>query len=107
MPGGSSLGTGELTILLVLMRLGDDAYGVTIAREIEEATGRTVALASVYATLDRLKEKGFAESELGEPTAERGGRAKKHFRITSKGVREARAAKHSLVTLWKGLTQLT
>jgi PadR family transcriptional regulator PadR len=107
MSGGSSLGTAELTILLVLMRLGDDAYGVTIAREIEEATGRTVALASVYATLDRLKAKGFAESELGEPTAERGGRAKKHFRITGKGIREARATKQSLVTLWKGLTQLT
>jgi DNA-binding PadR family transcriptional regulator len=107
MAGGSSLGTAELTILLVLMRLGKDAYGVTIAREIEEATGRTVALASVYATLDRLTEKGFAESELGEPTAERGGRAKKHFRTTGKGIREARAAKQSLVKLWKGLPQLT
>jgi PadR family transcriptional regulator PadR len=102
-----SLGTAELTILLALMRLGDEAYGVTIAREIEEATGRTVALASVYATLDRLAEKGFAESELGEPTAERGGRAKKHFRITGKGIREVRAAKQSLVKLWKGLPQLT
>jgi PadR family transcriptional regulator PadR len=107
MAAGSSLGTAELTILLVLLRLGDDAYGVAIGREIEEATGRTVALASVYATLDRLTEKGFAESELGEPTAERGGRAKKHFRITGKGIREVRAAKQSFVKLWKGLPQLT
>ena len=64
-------------ILLALMRLGDDAYGVPIAREIEETSGRAMALASVYATLDRLEEKGFVVSELGEPTAERGGRAKK------------------------------
>jgi PadR family transcriptional regulator, regulatory protein PadR len=106
MAGGSSLGTADLTILLVLMRLGDEAYGVTIAREIEETSGRIVALASVYATLDRLVERGFAASELGEPTAERGGRAKKFFRITGKGVREVRAAKQSFVKLWKDLPQL-
>jgi len=101
-----SLGTNDLMILLVLMRLGDDAYGVTIAREIEDTTRRPVALASVYATLDRLVERGFAVSELGEPTPERGGRAKKFFRITGKGVREVRAAKLSFVKLWKGLPQL-
>ena len=106
MAGGSSLGTADLTILLVLMRLGDEAYGVTIGREIEENTRRPVALASVYATLDRLVERGFAVSELGEPTAERGGRAKKFFRITGKGIREVRAAKQSFVRLWKDLPQL-
>lgn len=106
MAGGSSLGTADLMILLVLMRLGDEAYGVTIAREIGEAGGRMVALASVYATLDRLVERGFAVSELGEPTAERGGRAKKYFSITGKGVREVRAAKQSLTKLWKNLPQL-
>ena len=106
MAGGASLGTAELTILLALMRLGDDAYGVTIAREIEDATGRTVALASVYATLDRLADKGFVASELGESTAERGGRAKKYFRVTGKGVREVRAAKQSLTKLWSGLPKL-
>jgi DNA-binding PadR family transcriptional regulator len=106
MAGGSSLGTADLMILLVLMRLGDEAYGVTIAREIEETGGRMVALASVYATLDRLVERGFAVSELGEPTAARGGRAKKYFKITGKGVREVRAAKQSLTKLWKNLPQL-
>jgi PadR family transcriptional regulator PadR len=100
------IGASELLILLALLRLGDDAYGVTIGREIESATGRVVALASVYATLDRLAQKGFVESELGEPTAERGGRAKKHFRVTGKGVREVRAAKQTLVKLWRGLPQL-
>jgi DNA-binding PadR family transcriptional regulator len=93
-------------ILLALMRLGDGAYGVPIARALEEAVGRPVALASVYATLDRLVERGLVETELGEPTAERGGRAKKYFRITGKGVREVRAAKQSLLKLWKGLPEL-
>jgi len=106
MATGSALGSTDLMILLVLMRLGDEAYGVTIAREIEETTRRTVALASVYATLDRLVERGFATSELGEPTAERGGRAKKHFRITGKGVRAVRSAKQSFVRLWKDLPEL-
>lgn len=106
MAGGPSLGATDLTILLALLRLGDDAYGVTIAREIEHATGRTVALASVYATLDRLVERGLAVSELGEPTAERGGRAKKYFRVTGRGLRQVRAAKQSLVRLWSGVPQL-
>lgn len=106
MADGPFLGAADLTILLVLLRLGDDAYGVTIAREIEETTGRAVALASVYATLDRLVERSLVVSELGEPTAARGGRAKKYFRITSKGLRLVRAAKQSLVKLWSGLPQL-
>jgi DNA-binding PadR family transcriptional regulator len=106
MAGPTSLGTNDLMILLALMRLGDDAYGVPIARELEESVGRVVALASVYASLDRLVDRGFVETELGEPTAERGGRAKKYFRITGKGIREVRAAKQSLTKLWKGLPQL-
>ncbi|HET9834123.1 MAG TPA: PadR family transcriptional regulator [Vicinamibacterales bacterium] len=106
MPAPTALGTNDLMILLALMRLGDDAYGVPIAREIEATVGRPVALASVYATLERLVERGLVESELGEPTAERGGRAKKYFRITGKGLREVRSAKQSLVKLWKGLPQL-
>ena len=106
MPAPTTLGTNDLMILLALMRLGDDAYGVPIARELEATVGRPVALASVYATLDRLVERGLVESELGEPTAERGGRAKKYFRLTGKGLREVRSAKQSLVKLWKGLPQL-
>jgi len=106
MPAPTTLGTNDLMILLALMRLGDDAYGVPIGREVEEAVGRPVALASVYATLDRLVERGLVETEIGDPTPERGGRAKKYFRITGKGVREVRAAKQSLLKLWKGLPEL-
>lgn len=107
MPAPTALGTNDLMILLALMRLGDDAYGVPIGREVEAAVGRPVALASVYATLDRLVERGLVEPELGDPTPERGGRAKKYFHITAKGIREARAAKRSLTRLWKSLPELT
>jgi DNA-binding PadR family transcriptional regulator len=96
----------ELMVLLALMRLGEDAYGVPICREIEAQTGREAAVGSVYATLERLEEKGFVDSELGKPTAERGGRAKKYFRITNNGVREVRKTQRDLMNLWSGLPQL-
>jgi len=99
-------GEWELMVILALMRLGDDAYGVPICREIEEQTGREVAVGSVYATLERLEEKGFVSSELGEPTAERGGRAKRYFRVTTNGVREVRKTQRALMNLWSGLPQL-
>jgi PadR family transcriptional regulator PadR len=99
-------GEWELMVILAVMRLGEDAYGVPICREIEEQTGREVAVGSVYATLERLQEKGFVSSELGEPTAERGGRAKRFFRITVTGVREVRKTQRALMNLWNGLLQL-
>ena len=67
------LGGFELLVLLALIRLGDDAYGVPISEVIEENSGREVALGSVYITLERLQNKGLVSSELGEPTAVRGG----------------------------------
>ena len=96
----------ELMVMLALMRLGDGAYGVSISREIEERAGREVALGSVYATLERLEEKGFVVSELGEPTLERGGRAKRHFRVTGKGLRVVRETQRMLMKLWHGLPEL-
>lgn len=73
------LGNFELMVMLVLIRLGDNAYGVPISEELEKRTGRDVAIGSVYAALERLEDKGFVTSELGEPTAEGGGRAKKYY----------------------------
>jgi len=99
------LGSFELMVLLSLIRLGEDAYGVPISREIEAQAGREVALASVYAALQRLETKGLVKSWLGETTPERGGRAKKHFAITAKGLREARQTHRSLTQLWTGLPQ--
>ena len=106
MPSRDYLGNFELIVMLSLMRLDENAYGVPISREIEETTGREVALASVYATLERLESKGLVSSELGDPTPERGGRAKKFFHITARGLREVRAARRVLRKLWRRLPQL-
>jgi hypothetical protein len=73
----------ELMILLSILRVGDEAYGVPIAREMETTGGRTVVLSAVYAALDRLEENGLVSSSLGEPTPERGGRAKRFFKQCS------------------------
>ena len=100
------LGGFELLVLLALIRLGDEAYGVPISEAIEESSGKEVAMGSVYITLDRLERKGFVSSSLGEPTAERGGRAKTYFRITTRGLREVRQARRTLMTLWQGVAQL-
>jgi PadR family transcriptional regulator PadR len=100
------LGGFELLVLLALIRLGDEAYGVPISEAIEESSGRDVALGSVYITLERLENKGFVSSALGEPTAVRGGRAKTYFRITSKGLREVRQAQRTLIKLWRNVPQL-
>ena len=102
----SYLGEFELMVLLALLRLGDNAYGVTISQEIEGRSGREVALGSVYAALDRLEEKGLVASKLGDPTAERGGRAKRYFRLTGEGLREVRQTQQALVSLWTGLPEL-
>lgn len=103
---GAYLGQFELMVLLALMRLGDEAYGVTIADQLEEQTGREVVIASVYATLERLQDRGLVSSSLGDATPERGGRAKRYFRVTGAGVREVRDARRSLISLWKGLPEL-
>ena len=100
------LGEFELMILLAVIRLGDSAYGVPISRELLETTGRDVALGSVYAALDRLEQKDFVSSTLGDPTPARGGRAKRYFRVTPKGIREAKMTKKALTSLWRGIPQM-
>ena len=100
------LGQFEFMTLVVLMRLEDAAYGVAIAREIEAASGREVALASLYLTLGRLEANGLIESRRGEPTPERGGRAKTYFKITAKGTRQVRDTRRALMKLWEGIPAL-
>jgi len=102
----SSLGEFELMILLAVIRLDEEAYGVSISRELEQAAGRDVALGSVYAALERLEQKGLVTSLLGDPTPARGGRAKKFFRATSKGIKEAKSMQRALINLWSGIPQL-
>src|SRR5713101_8148672 len=101
-----ALGNFELMVMLAVLRIGQNAYGVPVARELEETTSRDVLLGSVYAALDRLETKGLVSSSIGEPTAERGGRAKKYFKVTAKGLREVRDTQRTLVKLWKGVLDL-
>ena len=106
MTGRTSLGGFELMVLLAVIRLGREAYGVPIARQIEKHSGREAAMGSVYAALERLEGKGLVSSALGDPTPERGGRAKRFFQVTGAGLREARETRRTLVTLWQDLPEL-
>jgi PadR family transcriptional regulator PadR len=96
----------ELMILLSILRVGDEAYGVPVAREIEKTGGRSVVLATVYAALDRLEANGLVTSTLGDPTPARGGRAKRLFRVTPSGLKAVRQARRALTRLWTGLAQV-
>ena len=82
----TALGEFEQVVLLSILRLGDIAYAVTIRREIAARTDREPTPGALYTTLDRLEEKGLVVSRLGEPTAQRGGRAKRYFKVSAKGI---------------------
>jgi PadR family transcriptional regulator PadR len=103
----SHLAEFELIVMLALLRVGEDAYGVPILREIEKHTGREAALGSVYAALDRLEKKSFVSSTMGAATPERGGRAKRYFQVTQQGLREVRKTRQSLIKMWQGLSVLS
>ena len=96
----------ELMILLAVLRVGDDAYGVPIAQQIEDVAGRSVVRAAVYTALDRLQERGLVTSSVGDPTPERGGRAKRYFRVTGKGLKATKDTQRALIALWSGIPQL-
>jgi PadR family transcriptional regulator, regulatory protein PadR len=98
-----SLGEFEQIVLLAILRLGENAYGVSIKSEIAICTGRKAAPGALYTTLDRLEEKGLVESSVGNPTPLRGGRAKRYFIVTPKGTDAVAAAQRSFGRLLKGL----
>jgi DNA-binding PadR family transcriptional regulator len=102
----SYLGEFEMMILLAVIHLGDEAYGVPISRELERHRGRDVSIGSVYAALERLEAKGLAASSLGDPTPERGGKAKRYFRITEAGLRQVHETRRVLSKLWRALPEL-
>ena len=103
MPRGDLLGSLEHIVLLALVRLEANAYGMTIRREIEERTGRHISIGAVYATLDRLETKGYVSSFVGEPTAERGGRAKRLFQIEADGELALRTSQEAIRKMTLGL----
>jgi DNA-binding PadR family transcriptional regulator len=100
------LETFELLVLLATVRLGDEAYGVSIAEAVASARGRGVSMASVYVTLERLEEQGLVISELGEPTAARGGRAKRYVRVTAAGIKAIKSTQRTLTELWSNVPSL-
>jgi PadR family transcriptional regulator PadR len=97
------LGEFEHVVILALLRLSDDAYGVTVRQEIEKRTGRDVSIGAIYATLERLQEKGYVRSRLGDPTPERGGRAKRFFRVTAKGIAAVNRTQSALRNMMEGV----
>jgi PadR family transcriptional regulator PadR len=100
---GELLGEFEHLVLLAVLRLADDAYGMRVRREIAHRTGRDVSIGAVYATLDRLAAKGLISSSLSDPTPERGGRAKRSFRVTGAGFDAVNRTRQELANMLEGL----
>ena len=101
-----SLGEFEQIVLLAVLRLGENAYGVTIRNEIAACTRREPAPGALYTTLDRMEEKGLVKSHFGDPTPQRGGRAKRYFAVTRKGLEAVTSAQQSYQSLLEGLNLL-
>jgi PadR family transcriptional regulator PadR len=100
---GDLLGEFEHLVLLAVLRLADAAYGMSVRREIADRTGRDVSIGAVYATLDRLATKGLVTSVLSDPTPERGGRAKRSFRLTGAGINAVNRTRQDLSNMLEGL----
>ena len=101
--GERDLGRFDHLLLLAVMRLGDGAYGMTIRRELAEHTGRDVATGAIYTALARLETRGYVRSRLGDPTPERGGRAKRFSRVLPEGAKAVARAEAAFVALGREL----
>ncbi len=97
------IGDFEQLVLLALLRLGPEAYGATVRREIETHAGRELSISAVFTTLQRLEQKGFVRSRMGEPTPERGGRRRKHFELLPAGARALKAAYDAFAGMTAGV----
>jgi DNA-binding PadR family transcriptional regulator len=96
------LGTFEQAVLLAVFKLAEEAYGRAILRGTQTALGREVAAGAVYATLDRLEQKELLSSRLEEGTPQRGGRARRYYRLTAEGVHALNESKRALEKMWRG-----
>jgi len=97
------LGEFEQFLLLAILKLGDNAYGSTIRQLLAETISRDVTIGALYTTLERMEKKGLVESRMGEATAERGGRAKKYFKVSAQGQTSLKRSKQALANMWQGL----
>lgn len=99
----TTLGALELTILLAVARLGDDAYGLSVRRDVSARTGRDYSVGAIYTTLERLEVKGFVASRTTDPTPTRGGRSRRQFKLTAAGQRAIRQAERVARSVWDGV----
>ena len=106
MPKGTYLGDFEQLVMLALIRLGEGAYGMTVRRELEEIADRRVSLGAIYATLDRLENKGLVTSFLGSPGATRRGRAKRFFKVKAVGLKALEASLAAMDRMRSGIDKL-
>lgn len=101
------LSSHDEMLLLAILSLGDNAYGLTIRREVSRATGKDWSIGAIYDPLYRLEKRGYVESSLTEPTTERGGRSKRIFRITTQGTKALREQKAARNSLWRKIPETT
>ena len=99
----TSIGTLELSALLTVARLGDEAYGLAVRHDLSERTGRDYSVGAIYTTLQRLEDKGLLTSRASEPLPVRGGRSRRHFRLTGAGARAIRDAEREAKSMWAGV----
>ena len=102
-----SLGEFEQSVLLAIVHVKDDAYGVTIRREIESRTGRSIAVGALYTALDRLERKGYVRSASSDPTPQRGGRSKRYFTLLPAGAAALERSREMMQRMWAGLKPRT
>jgi PadR family transcriptional regulator PadR len=103
MPSNPPIGEFEQLLLLAVLQLGADAYGVTIASELEQRAGRRVSRGALYTTLDRLETKGLVRWKIGPATRERNGLPRRCYTVTARGLTTLRAAQRVLHRMWSGL----
>lgn len=101
------IGEFEEIVLLTVMLLGEEAYGVGIKKEIESRLGRSVSIGALHTALQRMTDKGLVQSELGEATAERGGKRKRFFEVTPEGVSILERAKADRMKMWQSIPKLS
>jgi DNA-binding PadR family transcriptional regulator len=101
--GVVNLGEFEQVVLLAVLRVGDDAYAIPVREEIRLRARRDVARGALYTALERLEEKGLLSSHMSEPRPERGGRARRYFTVTGRGLSALRSSRRAMLDLWRGL----
>ena len=99
----SSLGTLELNVLLAVARLADDAYGLAVRRDVSSRLQHEYSVGAIYTTLERLEGKGLVSSRIADPTPRRGGRARRHYTVTSAGRKAIQHAQRVAASAWSGL----